>query len=98
MAKRCRVVCDTDAGIRECELTLPDQADIQAALQAARVLLGEAILDWDRAATGIYGRAHQRSHVPVDGDRIELYRPLPVDPRQARRERVRTATSKRKRR
>lgn len=97
MAKRCRVVCDTVAGLRECELTLPDGADIRAALEAARARLGEHGVDWDGAATGIFGRALGRSHVFVDGDRIELYRPLPVDPRQARRERVRAGAPKRER-
>jgi putative ubiquitin-RnfH superfamily antitoxin RatB of RatAB toxin-antitoxin module len=88
MSKRCRIVCDTPAGIRECELTLPDQADIHAAIEAARRVLGEEGIDWSRAVTGIFGRVHERSHVPADGDRIELYRALPIDPRRARRERA----------
>ncbi len=40
MTKRCRLVCDTPTGIRECELTLADEADIAAAIEAAQKLLG----------------------------------------------------------
>lgn len=34
---------------------------------------------------GIWGRAVPRQHVLGDGDRVELYRPLERDPRDARR-------------
>jgi uncharacterized protein len=34
--------------------------------------------------TGIYGRLRPLDYVLSDGDRIELYRPLLIDPKQAR--------------
>lgn len=34
---------------------------------------------------GIWGRVVERSRVLRDGDRVELYRPLKADPREARR-------------
>jgi uncharacterized protein len=37
---------------------------------------------------GIWGRLCARSAVLKDGDRIELYRELPQDPRQRRRAKV----------
>ena len=40
------------------------------------------------AATGIFGRIVEASHRVRDGDRIELYRPLEVDPKEARRRRA----------
>jgi putative ubiquitin-RnfH superfamily antitoxin RatB of RatAB toxin-antitoxin module len=85
MAKRCSVACDTAAGILLCELELPDSATIAVALDAARRELGDAAADWLHAPAGIYGRAVAREHIPSDGDRIELYRPLQVDPRVKRR-------------
>ncbi len=88
MAKRCRLVCDTPTGIRECDLTLPDEADIAAAIEAARQRLGPDAAPWQTAVTGIFGNVFERSHVPADGDRIELYRELLIDPRRARRERA----------
>lgn len=36
---------------------------------------------------GIWGRRAERSQLLRDGDRVELYRPLLVDPKVARRER-----------
>jgi putative ubiquitin-RnfH superfamily antitoxin RatB of RatAB toxin-antitoxin module len=86
--KRCSVVCDTSKGIYRCELQLPDDATLEGALSAARVQLGEAAVDWQHAATGVYGKVRSRSFVWCDGDRIELYRPLQLDPRMKRRERA----------
>ena len=86
--KRCSVACDTPAGILLCELELPDEATIALALGAARRELGDAAADWEHAVTGIYGTVHGRDHVPADGDRIELYRPLRIDARASRRARA----------
>ncbi len=36
---------------------------------------------------GIWGRLCRGEDVLVDGDRLEIYRPLPVDPKDARRRR-----------
>jgi putative ubiquitin-RnfH superfamily antitoxin RatB of RatAB toxin-antitoxin module len=88
VTKRCSVACDTPAGILLCELDLPDDATIAVALIGARRVLGDSAADWERAATGIYGRVYSRTHVPLHGDRIELYRPLKVDPRAKRRARA----------
>lgn len=88
MTKRCSVACDTPAGILLCELDLPDDATIAVALSAARRVLGERAADWEHAATGIYGRICPRTHIPAHGDRIELYRPLKLDPRAKRRARA----------
>jgi uncharacterized protein len=93
VTKRCSVACDTPAGILLCELDLPDDATIALALSGAKRVLGASAADWEHAATGIYGRVYPRSHVPVHGDRIELYRPLKLDPRAKRR--VRAAQAQR---
>ncbi|MBU6420659.1 MAG: RnfH family protein [Gammaproteobacteria bacterium] len=37
---------------------------------------------------GIFGRTIGLQHVLRDGDRVEIYRELPTDPKQARRERA----------
>lgn len=36
-------------------------------------------------AVGVWGKQVSRDHVVRDGDRIEIYRPLQIDPREARR-------------
>jgi uncharacterized protein len=86
--KRCSVVCDTPAGILGCDLQLPDNATIDAAVTAARAQLGDAAVDWEHAATGIFGKLRARNFVWSDGDRLELYRPLQLDPRIKRRQRA----------
>lgn len=37
---------------------------------------------------GVWGRVVNRDHVLADGDRVEIYRPLAIDPREARRRRA----------
>ena len=43
-------------------------------------------------AAGIWGKPVSRDSRVRDGDRVELYRPLEVDPREARRQRARAET------
>lgn len=37
-------------------------------------------------ALGVWGKLVEPSNIVQEGDRIEIYRPLPVDPREARRQ------------
>ncbi len=41
--------------------------------------------DFDSCAVGIWGRLVERDQALEDGDRVEIYRPLEIDPRDARR-------------
>ena len=43
---------------------------------------------WRSAPVGIFGERCDRSRVLVDGDRVEMYLALKVDPKAARRERA----------
>jgi putative ubiquitin-RnfH superfamily antitoxin RatB of RatAB toxin-antitoxin module len=86
--KRCLIAVDTTAEPVLLELTLPAVATIAAALAAAREQLGDRGVDWEHAATGIWGLRCDRTSVPGDGDRIEVYRALPADPRERRRQRA----------
>ena len=45
-------------------------------------------VDFEAAQIGIHGRVVQADTVLNDGDRIEIYRPLIADPKQARRRRA----------
>lgn len=70
-------------------LTMPSGSTVQSALAASNALSELPELG-DPPATGIFGRAVPPSHVLADGDRIELYRPLKADPKDARRRRAET--------
>ena len=88
MVKRCVLVLDLPQGLMRRELTLPEEADIAAALRLARQQLPELAVDWEQVPVGIYGRSELRTAVPQDGDRIEVYRTLVVNPRANRRARA----------
>lgn len=40
----------------------------------------------DELQIGVWGRPVERDHVLSDGDRVEIYRALELDPREARRQ------------
>ena len=67
---------------------LAQGATIGDALAAARLAANLDTVPWDEAPVGIFGELRERTDVPQEGDRIEIYRPLASDPRQRRRERV----------
>ncbi len=69
-------------------VALSDSGTVQEALELARATAGAIEVPWD-APIGIFGALCERSAVPRDGDRIEIYRPLNSDPKASRRERVR---------
>jgi hypothetical protein len=41
--------------------------------------------DFSNFTLGVWGRPVERGYKVQDGDRIEIYRPLDIDPREARR-------------
>ena len=71
-------------------LELPEGATVGEAIAAARELAKRDDVPWDAPNVGIFGLACGRDDVPANGDRIEIYRPLAADPRERRRERVRS--------
>ena len=69
-------------------IALPDGATIADAI-AASGLEAELGIDASRFATGIWSKSAPRDARLADGDRVELYRPLTADPKEARRRRAR---------
>jgi putative ubiquitin-RnfH superfamily antitoxin RatB of RatAB toxin-antitoxin module len=69
-------------------LQLPEGATVAMALQAAdlAVAVPEAVVDAARLA--VFGRLVTPQDVLHDGDRVEILRPLQIDPKQARRQRA----------
>ncbi|MBV8784607.1 MAG: RnfH family protein [Gammaproteobacteria bacterium] len=90
--KRCSVAYAAAAGELLLELELPAAATVGEALAAARAQAGERpgglAVPWDAAPVGIFGERTTRAAPCRDGDRIELYRELPADPRTRRRAQV----------
>lgn len=78
---------------RQCILRLrvPVGSSAYEAVRCSEVGSLFADLDVERAVLGIFGKVLDapRRHVLQPGDRIEIYRPLLSDPREARRQRAR---------
>ena len=69
------------------DVEVPDGARVADAIEASGVL--ERIPELDGAATGIWSKPCARDALLREGDRVELYRGLIADPKQARRARAR---------
>jgi len=66
-------------------VTLEKGARVGDAISASGLVQRFADERLDTLPTGIWGRQVERDHVLDDGDRVEIYRPLEMDPREARR-------------
>ncbi|MCZ8257418.1 MAG: RnfH family protein [Polaromonas sp.] len=81
--------------VREWQLKLPAGATVAKALAACGVLADFPELQANRPVLGIWGRKTVPGHVLLEGDRVEIYRGLRVDPKVARRERFSRQGAKR---
>ncbi|MDX1481733.1 MAG: RnfH family protein [Woeseiaceae bacterium] len=64
---------------------LPDGATVADALTAARDASSD-MPDWADRPVGVWGRVVPTDAALRDGDRVEVYRQLLIDPREARRQ------------
>jgi putative ubiquitin-RnfH superfamily antitoxin RatB of RatAB toxin-antitoxin module len=67
-------------------LVLEEGATVAAAIRASGLAAQFPDEQLDALPTGIWGRPADRDCVVCDGDRVEIYRPLEIDPREARRQ------------
>ena len=79
--------------VHELALDLPAAACVSDALQAAAADKRFAVLPADYSF-GIWNQRTALDHLLHDGDRLEIYRPLRVDPKVARRERFKKQGAK----
>lgn len=73
--------------VYEERLMLPAGATLEQALQASGLAARFPALDLSHASVGVWGRKATGNQVLRQGDRVEVYRALRVDPKVARRER-----------
>ncbi len=70
-------------------LRVPPGTTARAALRLSGLVEIFPEIDADRCALGIFGQVIPDSDTVLeDGDRVEVYRPLARDPKEARRERA----------
>jgi len=63
-------------------------ASAQDAIYESGILQRFPQIDLSKQKVGIYGRAIELDSGLSDGDRVEIYRPLEISPKEARRLRV----------
>ncbi|WP_412021613.1 RnfH family protein [Burkholderia cepacia] len=69
-------------------LSLPEGATVRSAIDASGVLALHPEIDLAHAKTGVFGKLAPLDAPLADHDRVEIYRPLIVDPKLARQRRV----------
>jgi hypothetical protein len=79
---RVEIACPDGADYRIIQAELPAGATARDALAACDLALTEGL------ALGLFGRTVTADTPLADGDRLELYLPLQVDPKTARRQRA----------
>lgn len=72
-------------------MVLKPGATVGDAIDASAVADAFPEEDLENMAVGVWGRVVRRDHTLADGDRVEIYRPLSIDPREARRRRAASA-------
>lgn len=71
---------------------IPAPATVADVLRLAAADPRFAAIDLLDSAVGVFGLVVDRGRMVSDGERIEIYRPLVVDPKQARRRRAAKST------
>jgi putative ubiquitin-RnfH superfamily antitoxin RatB of RatAB toxin-antitoxin module len=78
------VFCPAPGVIDQVALTLADGSTVAQALQDSGVLLRHG-LEAGEVQVGVWGRKENLDKTLRERDRVELYRPLQCDPKEARR-------------
>ncbi len=88
-------ICYAKPG-RQClkDLTLAEGATLEEAIRLSGIAGEPNDLDLAVCKVGIYGKLKALDTQLRDGDRIEIYRPLQADPKDARRKRAQKRTQK----
>jgi len=90
-ALRIEVIYAGPAGVLRRELRLNPGCTVGDALRASGMLESCPEIDLARNRVGIFGRLAAPDAPLRDGDRVEIYRPLIADPKEARRSRAERA-------
>jgi hypothetical protein len=70
-------------------VTLPASGTVRDAIVASGLLERHPGIDLAEQKCGVFGKRLPLDGMLSDGDRVEIYRPLAIDPKEARRRRAR---------
>ena len=91
-ALSCVVVRDAADGPQLLSLTVTTGTTVEEVVRQAYLAWSLPAPVSEQARTGIWGKECSPGQRVAEGDRIELYRDLPNDPKLARRQRARAAS------
>jgi putative ubiquitin-RnfH superfamily antitoxin RatB of RatAB toxin-antitoxin module len=83
------VVCATAQRQLLRQVSLPVGSRVISAIEQSGILQEMPEVAFDPSRIGIFSRRVAPDEVLHDGDRVEIYRPLTLDPKDARRRRAR---------
>lgn len=69
-------------------LKLPEGSTVRDAIRASGLMGQHPELVWGDLKVGIFSQPTKLDALLTAGDRVEIYRPLQMDPKEARRQRV----------
>jgi len=67
---------------------LPEGATLRDAIEQSRIREKVPEIDLDTMRVGVFGKLKSLEDTVRSGDRVEIYRPLKIDPKEARRARA----------
>jgi len=70
-------------------LNVPENTTVETAIKSSALLVRFPEIDLSATAVGIFGKLCELNQPLKAGDRVEIYRPLHNDPKEARRQRAR---------
>jgi uncharacterized protein len=82
------VVYATPAAVDAVSVTVPAGATLRDAVLTSGMLERHPEITLEKQAFGVFGRRATLEARLSPGDRVEIYRPLAVDPKEARRRRA----------
>jgi putative ubiquitin-RnfH superfamily antitoxin RatB of RatAB toxin-antitoxin module len=97
MALTVEVVFAVADGFDSSRLELPPGATLGEAIERSGILARHPEIDLAGQKVGVFGKACALGQPAADGDRIEIYRCLAMDPKEARRRRAAARPGKRTR-
>jgi uncharacterized protein len=74
-----------------CALSLGEGVTVREAIEASGLLARFPEIDLNVQKVGVFGKVRSLDEVLADRDRVEIYRPLKVDPKVSRQRRVEKA-------
>ena len=73
------------------DVALKEGTTVQQAIEASNILEQFPEIDLKATKVGVWSRVVKLSDTLIDGDRIEIYRPLIADPKEIRKRRAEKA-------